>query len=261
MGNGIYSKNSIWRKILKIVLKISYQILIILCLILIAIIVLQKITNSNNSIAGYRIFRVITGSMLPQYDIGEVVICKEVDPKNIKVGEDIVYRGTYGEYNGKIIMHEVIKIDKDENNNLNFHAKGLNSNSEEDPQIKPSQIYGIVIFKASILSILYDLATNVYTAFFIIFILVLNVFISFKITKKEKISQLNEAVSLDDDNIYENEIKNDDIVQQEDNIEENNDEKEYEQLEENIEEDLKNEIEKRLKRKDKKNQSDSDKLD
>ncbi len=258
MGNGIYSKNSIWRKILKIVLKISYQILIILCLILIAIIVLQKITNSNNSIAGYRIFRVITGSMLPQYDIGEVVICKEVDPKNIKVGEDIVYKGTYGEYNGKIIMHEVIKIDKDKNNNLNFHAKGLNTNSEEDPQIKPNQIYGVVKFKAGILTVLYNLATNVYTAFIIVFILALNVFISFKISKKETVNQLSESTSEEND-IYETEMESDELVQKEENInedEENEDEKEEEQLEANIEENLKNEIEKRLKRKDKNDKSD-----
>ena len=130
MENDIYSKSNIFKKAIKLVFRILYQILIVLCFILILIIVLQKVTNSNGSIAGYRIFRVITGSMIPQYDVGEVVISKEINPNKIKVGDDIVYMGTYGEYNGKIIMHEVIGIDKDEKgNNLNFHAKGLNANS------------------------------------------------------------------------------------------------------------------------------------
>ena len=47
---------------------------------------MQKVSDSNKSIAGYRIFRVITGSMEPEYEVGEVVISKEVDPKNIKIG-------------------------------------------------------------------------------------------------------------------------------------------------------------------------------
>ena len=43
--------------------------------------------------------------MEPEYDVGTVVICKKIDPNEIKVGDDIVYYGTYGDYNGKIIMH------------------------------------------------------------------------------------------------------------------------------------------------------------
>lgn len=184
--------SDIAKKIAKIILKIAYQILIVICVILTIIIVLQKATNSNKTIFGYRIFRVVTGSMEPEYDIGEVVICKEVDSKDIKVGDDIVYLGRYGEYNGKIIMHEVTSIERDENNNLNFHAKGLHTASVEDPQIGISQIFGVVILKSEILTVLYRLATSMYSAFIIITILVLNVFISFKFSGGEKVKQLNE---------------------------------------------------------------------
>ena len=205
MENDISSRCSIAQKIVKIVLKILYQILIIICLILTMIIVLQRVTNSNRSIGGYRIFRVITGSMEPEYDIGEVVICKETDPNNIKVGQDIVYLGTYGEYSGKIIMHEVVGIDRDENNNLNFHAKGLHSASVEDPQISVSQIYGVVVFKSDILTLLYRLATSIYSSFIIISVLVLNVFISFKFSGNEKVQKLQEAqVNMNDKNSEDN---------------------------------------------------------
>lgn len=194
-------------KVVKIVSKIAYQILVVLCLLVAAIIIFQKISDSNKSIAGYRIFRVITGSMEPEYDVGEVVVSKEIDPKSIKVGDDIVYLGTYGEYNGKIIMHSVIAIDTDQNGNLNFHAKGLHSSSVEDPQIKASQIYGVVIFKSKILTVLFKLATNIYSLFIIISVLVLNVFISFRMSVKQKMEQLAEAndAEEDDNNMnYEN---------------------------------------------------------
>lgn len=214
------------KKIIKILLKILYQIFIIICLLLAVIIVLQKVTDSNRTILGYRIFRVITGSMEPEYDIGQVVICKETDPNDIKVGDDIVYLGKYGEYNGKIIMHEVIGIDRDENNNLNFHAKGLHSSSMEDPQIKESQIYGVVKFKSGILTVLYKLATSIYSAFIIITILVLNVFISFRFSGKQNIQQLQEAnEEFDEENTEDDdEIDDDEIETDEDEIEEENDE-------------------------------------
>lgn len=217
MGEDIRSKKSTIKKVIKIISKILYQILVALCLIVAAIIVFQKITNNNKSIGGYRIFRVITGSMEPEYDVGEVVISKEVDPNSIEVGDDIVYLGTYGEYKGKIIMHSVVAIDKDENGNLNFHAKGLHSSSVEDPQIKANQIYGVVKYKSIILTVLYKLATNIYSLFIIITILALNVFISFWLSGKEKVQKLAESTysaqdaenseyeDLDDEEDYEEE--------------------------------------------------------
>lgn len=229
MENDIHSKSNIFKKAIKLVFKILYQILIVLCFILILIIVLQKVTNSNGSIAGYRIFRVITGSMIPQYDIGEVVISKKINPNKIKVGDDIVYMGTYGEYNGKIIMHEVVGIDKDENGNLNFHAKGLNTNSIEDPQIKADQIYGVVKLKAGVLTVLYDLATNIYTAFVIITILAFNVFVSFSLPEKIKKKQLKEASE-------EFEEDEDDEEYDEDYDEDDDENEEYEEDEEETEE-------------------------
>ena len=213
MEEDIKSKNIVVKKVIKIVLKILYQILVIICLIVAAVIILQKVTASNKSIAGYRIFRVITGSMEPEYDIGQVVISKEVDPNSIKVGDDIVYLGTYGEYSGKIIMHSVVGIDKDANGNLNFHARGLHSSSVEDPQIKDSQIYGVVKFKSKILTVLYKLATNIYSLFVIVLVLALNVFIAFRKSGEEDVKQLDEVANTEyeeDQEEFEDDDEDDD---------------------------------------------------
>lgn len=218
-------------KVVKIVSKILYQILIIVCVLVAAVIVLQKVSNSNKSIAGYRIFRVITGSMEPEYGVGEVVISKEVDPKSIKVGDDIVYLGSYGEYSGKIIMHEVVAIDTDENGNFNFHAKGLHSSSVEDPQIKESQIYGVVKFKSGILTVLYKLATNIYSLFVIISILVLNVFISFRVEGRTKVQQLSANNYVQDDGFLRNDNIYDDTENDVDDEQAENDDSDEEQEE------------------------------
>ena len=211
------------KKIIKTVLIILYQILVIMALILTMVIVLQRISANNQSIGGYKIFRVITGSMEPEYEVGEVVISKEVNPKDIKVGDDIVYLGRVGEYSGKIIMHNVVAIDTDENGDLIFHAKGLQSNSVEDPQIREDQIYGVVTYTSSILTILYDLATNIYSIFAIVIILVLNVFIAFNTPKKTKKKRKKKKIANTGDTLDED-LSEEDIEEMEEDISEEADE-------------------------------------
>ena len=190
MGKKENDEVNMVKKVLGFLPGLLYNILTIFCVVLIAIIVMQRFTDSNQSIGGYKIFKVVSGSMVPKYDIGEVVISKETPMEDIKVGNAIVYRGKLGELNGKIVMHEVVAINQDENNELKFYAKGLN-NSKGDPEISESQILGVVKVRSSILTLLYKLATNIYSLFIIITILVINVFVSFRGDKEQEIAEKN----------------------------------------------------------------------
>lgn len=184
------------KNILNITWKIIYQCLIILIIILTLIIVLQKVSENNKALGGYRIFKVVSGSMLPKYNIGEVVICKEKDIKQIKAGDDIVYLGQTGEIKGKIIMHEVTKIEHDSNGRVKIIAKGLD-NTVADPVIDESQVYGVVVVKSQILTVLYSLANNIYSFFIIFITLVINVFVSWK---KGKSNENLEVKTLNEEN-------------------------------------------------------------
>ena len=186
------------KKYFSIIWKILYQLLIVLCVLLVLIIVMQRVTNSNKSIKGLRLFRVISGSMVPQYDVGQVVICKDVDVSELKIGDTIVYRGNIGEFEGKIIMHNVVSIKTEENGETIIVTQGL-YNTVGDPEIKSGQIYGKVVAKTQLLTLLYDLSNNIFTFFVIIVILVLNIFISWK--KPEDIKRVFEE---DNDDVEAN---------------------------------------------------------
>ena len=72
-------------------LMITYKIFkwifgIFLCLILFVILV-QKFSNNNLSIGGVRIFSVATGSMKPEYQIGDIIVTKKVSAEELKVGD------------------------------------------------------------------------------------------------------------------------------------------------------------------------------
>ena len=184
-----FSKKDIFKKILKLVPKILYDILIIFCVALILVVVWQIVTDNNESIGGYRLFRIISGSMVPEFNVDEVVICKDTNSDDIKIGDIIVYRGKTGELTNRLIMHEV--IDKKEvDGNLIFNVKGI-QNTTGDPDVYASQILGVVVHKSAILTLLYHLATSTYSSFIIIVILVINVFVSF-LPKKEKMITLDE---------------------------------------------------------------------
>lgn len=185
-----FSKLNIAKKILSIVAKLLYDFLILFCVLLIVIVAWQRVTDSNKSVYGYRLFRIISGSMVPDYNIDEIVVCKDIDVNDIKVGDVVVYRGRIGELNDKLIMHKVVDIDR-EDHGLIFHVKGI-QNTASDPNVQSGQIVGKVIFKSQALTNVYALATSLYSSFIIVIVLVINVFLAFRPRKRE-IMQLNES--------------------------------------------------------------------
>ena len=156
-------------KVLKTIWNILYTLMFIIVVLMLIVVVMQRVTNNNITIGGIRMFSVATGSMIPVYNVGDVLISKEVEPEKIKVGDDIVYQGEKGSYNGKVITHRVISIEKQEDGNYKIITQGV-ANNAQDPEIDQTQVYGKIICKLHILSFLGKLTRNIYVFYFIIFI-------------------------------------------------------------------------------------------
>jgi len=58
---------------------------------------IQRFSN-NSSICGYRMFTVATGSMVPVYEVGDVIVVKETTLKDLKVGDDVTYYGIKNDF-------------------------------------------------------------------------------------------------------------------------------------------------------------------
>ena len=149
------------KKIFKLIRKILYVSMIVFVIILFVFGIVQRTSDNRNSILGIKIFTVITGSMIPVYDIGAILIVKEVTPEEINVYDDIVYEGKKGSYKNKTITHRVEQIKKNEDGNYEIITKGVN-NSARDPEINQTQVLGKVIGQISIFSIILKLITNIY---------------------------------------------------------------------------------------------------
>lgn len=158
-------KNSKVFKIIKTTIK-TFVIMILIAFIL--VVCLQRFSNNKISIFNYRMFTVVTGSMEPKYTVGDVLISKEVEPSTIKVGDVVTYLGTKGDFYGKVITHQVVSITKGTDGKYIYKTKGL-ANLVEDPSITEDQLYGVVIYRSIILSLVYKIvATNIGFYLFII---------------------------------------------------------------------------------------------
>ena len=155
-------------KIFKVVQKVFRAILSFLVVLFVSVIFIQRVSNNNVTIGGYRIFTIVTESMVPEYRVGDMIISKEVSVSDINIGDDVVYIGNSGTFKDKIVTHRVIKIDE-ASDGYYFHTKGI-ANTVEDPIVFESQVYGIVLHKFVILSKISKLINNVYGFYFVIFI-------------------------------------------------------------------------------------------
>lgn len=162
---------------MKIIEKLFVAVLIFISLI----IVTQRLSNNEKAFLGFRIFKVETGSMIPVYNIGDVILIKEKQIDKIEVGDDVTYIGTAGTMKGKLVTHRVIEIEEKEGQKA-FHTQGVANKTEDQLVVYGDQINGVVLSKLYILSLITKGLTNQYVLYFC-GIIPLTIFIFFTFIK------------------------------------------------------------------------------
>ncbi len=150
-------------KALKIFLKSLKVLLTILVVLILIVVLVQKFSGNKARMFGYGVYTVLTGSMEPEYEIGDMLLAKEVSKDDIKVGDNIVYQGEVDDFAGKIVTHRVIRIDNE------IHTKG-DANDFEDPAITYNQVQGKVITKLGVLSAFSKLMNNSVMFYIMVFV-------------------------------------------------------------------------------------------
>lgn len=164
-------------KALMIIFKVIKIIVTILVAMMLLLVLVQRLSSNNLSIGGYRVFTIVSESMLPKYKIGDVIISKEVKPSEVKVDEDLVYLGNEGDFKDKIVTHKVINI-YNQNGVYSYQTKGIN-NDLYDPIVKQEQIYGVVAYKTIFFSFIGGIMSSI-LGYYLLFTLIA-VLISFQL--------------------------------------------------------------------------------
>jgi len=142
------------RKILKIISIIIKTIIGIALAAFILVVCMQRFSDNKLSLFNYRLFSVVSQSMTPVYDIGDVLIAKYKDPSTIKEGDIVSYLGTVGSFANKVVTHRVVNVEKRDDGKYYYRTKG-DANLVEDPIVMEDQLYGVVVYKSILLSLVY----------------------------------------------------------------------------------------------------------
>ena len=130
--------------------KILTGIGIILCVILIPILVInctliiKSYTNKDQvpSISGIFPMIILTDSMYPEFESGDLIICNTAEPEEIKNGDVICFYDPEG--NGTAtVTHRVQEVITDDEGNLAWITKGDANNTEDLPTVPAKNLIGV----------------------------------------------------------------------------------------------------------------------
>lgn len=134
-----------------------------------AFLIFQSVRNPSKtpSIAGKKAFVIISGSMIPEIQIGDVVIIN--DTNDVKINDVIAFRR-----DSTVIVHRIIK-QMDVNGKVMYQTKGDNNNVADSELVEVETIEGKYIGKipyiGKFLMLLYNNLTIVIVA--VIFLLII----------------------------------------------------------------------------------------
>ncbi len=130
------------QKVLNIV-GIALCIILIPILIVNCVLIVKGIANEDEvpGIFGRTPLIVLTDSMYPEIESGDIIICKDIDPEDVKVGDVISFFDPEG--NGtSVVTHRVNDVITYEGK-LYFRTQGDNNNAEDKASVPAENLVGI----------------------------------------------------------------------------------------------------------------------
>lgn len=132
-------KNKLFSQIVSIALLILLALLLIYNITLIS----QSVINPSKtpSFLGVKTYTIISGSMQPELNIGDIVVVKEVGDNELNIDDIIAYRSGQN-----IVTHRIVSINY-VNGQKQYTTKGDYNNIEDDEILTIKSIEGKVVNK------------------------------------------------------------------------------------------------------------------
>lgn len=143
------------RSVFRIIKNTLFAIILVTLVGIIVTTIITRINGQTPSVFGYSMFRVATGSMKPELEIGDVILVHDTDAMKLKVGDVITYDGKTGEFAGRVVTHRVVKAPYKKGGSYFIKTKG-DANPLEDPEVNISDVRGILVMKVDLLKGLYN---------------------------------------------------------------------------------------------------------
>ncbi|MBE6978641.1 MAG: signal peptidase I [Ruminococcaceae bacterium] len=122
--------------------------------VMVALMIFCALFLMGARLLGYRCFTVLTGSMEPAYQVGDLIYVKEVDVNTVQVGDDITFI-----LNEDLVVatHRVVRIDAEKQH---FYTKGLANEIEDGDPVHFNNVIGVPRFRIPKLGYVSDFVQN-----------------------------------------------------------------------------------------------------
>ena len=157
------------KRIIKKIISIIEYIIIFIVILANAIMIFKSVRNPNKtpSLFGKKAFVIVSGSMIPEIHIGDIVITNDRNYANI--GDIIAFRK-----DTTVIVHRIVK-EMNIDSEIMYQTKGDNNNVEDLDLVRRDTIEGVCIGKipyiGSLLMWLYNNLAIVIVALILIIII------------------------------------------------------------------------------------------
>ncbi len=122
------------RKALHIIKNIFVGLVAVMavCMMIFTVVSVNTFDRADRSLFGYKAFIVLSDSMkATDFDAGDLVFVKEVDPAVLNVGDIIAYQSVNDESYGEVITHKIRRLTTDAEGNPGFITYGTTTNMDD----------------------------------------------------------------------------------------------------------------------------------
>lgn len=134
----IEKRKNTMKKVTSTAKKILFIILILLIYNIFLVISSGLNQNEPKEIFGYKAYIIVTDSMKPNINTGDIVVIKK-DESELKIGSVITYKNK-----NELVTHRIVQI-KETDNEKAYITKGDNNNVEDAEKVYAEQIEGNVV--------------------------------------------------------------------------------------------------------------------
>ncbi len=132
------------QKVLNIV-GIALCVILIPILIMNCVLIVKGLVNEKEvpGLFGRTPLIVLTDSMYPEIKSGDIIICKDISPEDVKVGDVISFFDPEDKNGVAVVTHRVIEIITDDDGKLYFRTKGDNNNANDKASVPAENLVGL----------------------------------------------------------------------------------------------------------------------
>ena len=122
------------KKVINIVKNIVVWLVVIVavCMMIFTIVSVTTFNRNDRHLFGFRAYVVTSDSMSKtDFDAGDLILVKKVDPSTLKEGDIITYMSQNPESFGETITHKIRSVTKDANGNPGFITYGTTTDTDD----------------------------------------------------------------------------------------------------------------------------------